>query len=240
MDRAIHANNMETKYSSDVYQKLNQNGNFGRIPKSLRTKIDQLYGAEGGAQGCITPIAHEISILMPQVIAKVRNENDDVVWKEKTIAKLNAEAASELNQGSFPMTSFTFNHAGISPSVDMRDPAHYKFSSPGTVLWEVADWMNFPQSASEVEKIWQDTYFLGFDERAEIWAYRITREDLSKNHTTLEEFLKLTYEAIASDPQFQQLLRDNHTVLKLFESVNSSLADRVKQPKQLRDLIDLL
>src|ERR1700723_2056805 len=213
MDRAIHGNNMETTYSTDVYQKLNQNGNFGRIPKSLRTKITQLYGAEGEARGCITPIAHKISILMPPVIAKIRNENDDVAWEENAVTKLNAEAASELSQGSFSMAKFTISHTGFSPSVDVRDPAHFKFASPGEVTWEVADWMGFPQSASDVEKIWRGTYYLGFDEKVHTWNYRITLEDLLKNHISLRQFLEPTYQVIAGDPQFQQLLRDNRSAL---------------------------
>ena len=239
MDVAIHVNNMETTYSSDIYQKLIRNGNFGRIPKSLRSDIIQLYKVEGEARGSIIPIAHKISVLMPPEIAKIRNENDDGIWKEKAVAKLNTEAAAELSQGSFSMASFTVSHAGISPSIDMRDPTHLKFASPGTVTWEIADWMGFPGSASDVERIWRDTYYLGFDEKAETWNYRITRDDLNKNHITLEEFLKPAYQAIANDPQFQQLLNDNRTALVLFEKVKSSLADRVEQPKQLKDLIDL-
>src|SRR2546422_11560010 len=65
--------------------------------------------------------SHKISVLMPQEIAKIRTESDDRTWKEKTIAQLNAEAEATLGQGSFPMASFTFNHTGISPSLDVRD-----------------------------------------------------------------------------------------------------------------------
>jgi hypothetical protein len=40
-----------------------------------------------------------------------------------------------------------------------------------------------------------------------------------------------------NDPDFQELLRDNRTALGLLAQVETSLADRVRQPKQLMDLI---
>jgi hypothetical protein len=136
------------------------------------------------------------------------------------------------------MASFAFNHTGISPSLDVRDKAHIKIASPGTVTWLVADWMEFPKSASRVADIWRETYYLGFDEKKESWNYRITHEDLTRSHITLEEFLKPTHQALASDSEFQQLLRSNQTAQDLFEKVKSSLADRVEQPKHLMDLVD--
>lgn len=239
MEVAIHSNSMGTNYSSDVFETLTRNGSLGRIPKSLRAKIIGLYRAEGKARGLVIPIAHRISILMPREVTKVRTEADDKMWKEKAIVQLNAEAASGLSQGSFPMASFTFNHSGISPSLDLRDKAHVKIASPGTVTWLVGDWMEFPKSASQVADIWRNTFYLGFDEKIERWDYRITHEDLTKNHITLEEFLKPTYKALASDTEFQQLLRSNQIASNLFDEVKSSLAGRVDQPKHLMDLFDL-
>jgi hypothetical protein len=238
MDGAIHSNNIETNYSSEVFERLTRNGSLGRIPKSIRAAITRLYSIEGEARVHVIPIAHKISVLIPQEIAKVRTESDDKIWNEKTVAQLNAEAASDLNQGSFPMASFTFNHTGIGPSLDIRDKAHIKIASPGTVTWLVSDWIDFPESASQVSGIWRNTYYLGFDEKNETWKYRITHEDLSRTHLTLEEFLKPTYQMLASDPEFQELLRSNQIARDLVEQVKSSLAERVQQPKHLRDLID--
>jgi hypothetical protein len=238
MDVAIHSNTMGTIYSSDVYQSLTRNGSLGRIPKSLRTKIMRLYDAEGDARSHIIPIAHKISVFMPQQIARIRTESDDKTWQEKTVAQLNVEAAGGLSQGSFPLASFTFNHSGISPSLDVRDIAHIKIASPGTVTWLVGDWMEFPKSASQIGDVRRTTYYLGFDEKTESWNYRITHEDLIKSRMTLEEFLKPTYQVLASDPEFQQLLSGDKTARGLIEVVKSSLADRIQQPKHLMDLVD--
>lgn len=238
MDSAIRSNNMETNYSSDVYQSITKNGDLGRIPKPLRSEITRLYEVEEEARGHVIPVAHKISVLMPDQITKIRTETDDKTWKEKTVADMNMDMASDLNKGSFPMTSFTFNHTGISPSLDIRDKAHPKIASPATVLWEVADWMEFPKTASQVAGIWRTNSFLSFDERNENWYYRITHDDLTRNHTTLEEFLTPTYQVLIRDADFQQLLRSNQTALELLETVELSLADRVKQPKQLIDLTD--
>lgn len=99
--------------------------------------------------------------------------------------------------------------------------------------------MDFPKSATQVAGVWRNTTYLGFDERNESWNYRITQEDLTRSHLTLEEFLKPTYQMLANDPEFQQLLSSNQAALGLCEEVKSSLADRVNQPKHLRDLIDI-
>ena len=238
MDLAVHANNRETIYSSDVYQKLTLNGNLGRIPKSLRKEIIQLYAVEGEARSYVTPLSHKISILMPPEIARIRNESDDETWKEKAVAELNSEATNDLNRGSFSIASFTINHSGISPSIDVRNPAHLKFASPGTVTWLLPDWMDFPKSATDVAGSWRSTYYLGFDEKVESWNYRITQEDLTKNHTTLEEFLRPTYQVLAKDPDFQNLVRDSQSARELVDGLKLSLADRVEQPKHLADLID--
>jgi hypothetical protein len=237
MDTAIRANNMQTNYSSDVFQSLRQNGNLGRIPKSLRQKIVQLYEAEGEARGRILPVAHKISVMIPGDIRKIRSEADDKAWSEKTVAQLNAE--SDLATGSFPLASFSFKHTAIGPSLDLRDKTHPRIASPGTVTWLVSDWMSFPASASRVAtEAWPDKWFLGFDEKDESWCYRVTHDDLTKSSLTLEKFLAPTYQRLASDLDFQQLLRSNQIALSLIDDVRASLAERVRQPKQLSDLID--
>jgi hypothetical protein len=238
MDTAIHANNLQTNYSSEAYQTLTRNGNLGRIPQSLRKEIIRLNEAEGEASSHLIPIAHKISVLMPDEIAKVRKETDDKIWTEKMVSQLNAEAKAELDKGSFPMMSFTFNHTGIGPALDLRDKAHPTIAAPGTTTWLVNDWMTFPKSASEIARAWPNTYYLGFDEKNESWYYRITHEDLSKNHVTLEEFLMPIYQVLAGDSDFQQLLHSSQAARGLLEEVKPSLADRVQQPKHLMDLID--
>jgi hypothetical protein len=238
MDIAIHSNNIGTNYSSDVYQTITKNGNLGRIPKPLRSEIIRLYEAEGEARSHILPVAHKISVLVPEQIAKIRTESDDKAWKEKTVAQLNADMASELSQGSFPMASFSFNHTGIGPSVDVRDPAHLKIASPAAITWLVEDWIEFPKDVSHIADIWQNTVYLDFDERSESWYYCLTQDDLTRKHTTLQEFLAPTYQILEKDSDFQQLLLSNETGRELLGKVESSLADRVRQPKQLADLIE--
>ena len=237
MDSAIRANNMATGYSSDVYQSITKNGNLRRIPKPLRSEIIQLYEAEAEARSHVIPVAHKISVLMPDRIAKIRNESDDNIWKDKMVAQLNAEMASDLGQGSFPMASFSFNHTGVGPSIDVRDPAHLKIAGPASITWLVSDWMEFPKNVSHITEIWRNTVYLDFDERSESWYYRITHDDLARSRTTLEEFLTPTYQLLAKDSDFQKLVLNNQTAIGLLERVELSLADRVKQPKQLTDLM---
>lgn len=145
VDLAIHANNMGTNYSSEVYQRLTRNGSLGRIPKPIREKIIRLYDVAGEARGRIIPIAHKISVLMPQEIVKVRTKSDDKTWTEKTVVQLNADAASGLNQGSFPMAAFTFNHTGISLLLICGTKRILKSQVPEQSLgWSPTGWI-FPR-----------------------------------------------------------------------------------------------
>jgi hypothetical protein len=66
-------------------------------------------------------------------------------------------------------------------------------------------------------------------------ASRVATEDWP-----LEKFLRPTYQRLAIDPDFQQLLRSNQSALHLIDDVKASLAERVRQPKQISDLIDTL
>ncbi len=83
MDGAIHSENMETGYSTDVYQRLTSDGRLRRIPKQLRDKIVQLYTVQGEATGDVLPIAHKISVLVAPEIAKIRDQKDDDAWTRR-------------------------------------------------------------------------------------------------------------------------------------------------------------
>jgi hypothetical protein len=238
MELCLQANNLEQGYSSNTLDALTSNGNLLRIPKSLRTQITTLYQEAGQAHSHILPIAHKISVMMPQEVRRIRTETDHKTWIDNTLSQLNA--ASDLNTGSFPLMSFTFNHAARSPALDNRDPKHPRIGNPGIVSWQVNDWMKFPQSASDLVKSWPSTWSLGFDERDESWYYLITRDDLSRNNMSLEQFLKPVYEKLSGDPDFQEMLKSDRTALDMLNQVKQQIAERVEQPKHLIDLFDFL
>jgi len=236
IELSIQANNTDQEFSSQTFELLTQNGNLTRIPKPLREKITQLYQKAGEARSHVTPIAHKVSILIPPEIKKIRTEVENKTWTEKALVQLNAE--NDLSTGSFPYVSFSLKHAARTPAIDLRDRQHPRLGNPGIVSWQVKDWARFPQSASDVTNIWPTTWFLGFDERNENWYYLITRDDLTRNHMELKDFLEPTYDTLSKDPEFQQLLQTNKSALDLLEQVKPLVADRVQQPKHLMDLID--
>lgn len=232
MDSSLEdVNNFQPGFSSQAFDALTRNGNLGRIPKSLREKIIALCQKAGEAQGHVIPVAHKISVLMPSAIQKIRTEADNKAWVEKALAQLNAE--SGLSSGSFPMASFSFRHAARSPALDLRDPQHPRIANPGIISWQVNDWMKFPQSAIDVAAIWQNTWFLGFDERNENWYYLVTHDDLARSHVELRDFLQPAYDRLAGDPDFQQLVQSDKAALDLLRQVRPLLADRVAHPKQI-------
>jgi len=234
MRGSLNAANVAPYFSSQAFDNLKQSGNLGRIPKSLRQRIIDFYQLAGDVRGHILPVAHKVSVVMPPAIERIRTEADHKTWVAKTVAQLNSN--SDLNTGSFPLVSFTFQHAAKGPSVDVRDVNHPKIAAPGIITWQVNDWIKFPQSASEVSAIWKDAWSLGFDERDEHWYYIITKDDLRRNGFSLQSFLEPIFEQLSADSEFAQLVRDDKSVFDKLDQLEPLIAERVARPKQLADL----
>lgn len=234
MRQSLNAANVAPYFSSQAFDSLKQSGNLGRIPQPLQEKIVDLYLAAGKVRGHILPVAHEISVLMPPAIEKIRTEADHKTWIDKTLIHLNAN--SDSNSGSFPLTSFTFQHAGVSPMVDVRDLSHLKIAAPGIITWQVNDWIKFPLSATDVAALWPDTCSLDFDQNDEQWYYIITKDDLTRNKLNLQGFLKPIFDQLVADPEFKRLVEDDKFAFDQLDQVEPLIARRVAQPKQLTDL----
>ena len=234
MRASLNAANVSPYFSSQNFDNLKQSGNIGRIPQSLRQRIIDLYQLAGEVRGHILPVAHKVSVAMPPAIERIRTEADHKTWVEKTVAELNSN--SDLNSGSFPLVSFTFQHAAVGPSIDVRDVNHLKIAAPGIITWQVDDWIKFPKSASDVSAIWMDSWSLGFDERDEHWYYIITKDDLRRNGFSLQSFLEPAFDQLNADPEFAQLVRDDKSVFDSLDQLEPLIAERVARPKQLADL----
>jgi hypothetical protein len=232
MDNAIRANNLASNYSSANFETMTKNGNLLRIPKSLRAKISRLYRLCSEQHSHILPLTMRIAWMMPPEIRVIREQADDTDWAAKAVMELNSQIKTPAQVYGI---SFTMSHTGRGPAIRTAD-SH--ISSPGTIDWEINDWMRFPQSATDINSSWTNTWFLGFNSRSESWDNRITRDDLSKAHKSLEAFLQPTYNNLSDDHEFQELLRNNNEAIALMQEVKVLISDRMSQPKHIFDLID--
>ena len=96
---------------------------------------------------------------------------------------------------------------------------------------------DIPKSVSDIEKVWKQDSYLEFHPKLERWFYRITGEDLARNHLSLKEFLQPLYVKLSDDSDFQQLASHEKEALELTKDLKQKLAERVDTPKKLRDLI---
>jgi hypothetical protein len=237
VQQSLPWNSLDKEIPSNVFDNLNRSGKALRIPKSLRLKLQQVYSKSLAARAHVSPLTRKIEILVPDYIRGIRTERDDKVWSAKTVEQLNRQMDLRGLGGVY--FQLQFSHSGHSIAIDRRDPAHPRVAQPASLTWEINDWISFPHSAVELERGWPDQpAYLEFDPRNETWMYRITREDLTRKHLGLQQFLQPIYVKLAADPDFQLLVSIENEVLKPLKDVNQMLAERVDQPKRLRDLVD--
>jgi hypothetical protein len=221
---------------STIYTALKDSGKIERLPRSVRTRIDRFYADSGELKSLSFPVLIKIERTVPAYVEKIRSQADDQNWKERTIAQLNRDTNFQA-LGS-PYARFTMNHSGHSLELDVRDPKALHISGPAAVTWQIHDWLDFPKSAAEIGRSWTDQMFLEFDPKLETWQYRITQEDLKRNHISLQDFLQPIYLEMQNDPDFEQISTKNANVIKMLQDMKSELAGRIHDPKRISDFWD--
>jgi hypothetical protein len=235
MERCLQSNVLEQGFTSQTYASLQKTGKLSRVPKSLRDDLQEVYSKGGESWGHLFPVLHRVEILVPERIRQIRSADDDTAWTQKTVEQLNREIDLRGLGGVY--ARFQFQHTGHSFAIDQRDPAHPRVSQPAAVTWDTNDWLNYPKSVDDIEKVWKQDAYLEFHPKLEYWFYRITGEDLERNHLSLREFLQPTYLKLSEEPDFQQLSSREKEALELTKNLKQKLAERVETPKKLRDLI---
>lgn len=172
---------------------------------------------------------------MSSRIVRLRTEKVDRAWQQKTVQTL--QELSRSQRGIADSFSFTMRHEGRSRAVDLRNPRQPEVSAPGGPAFVVRDWVSYPQSIKLIEELWTDLDYLYFNDRQDAWYYQITREDLARQKTTLVDFLAPIHKFLKESPDFRLLL-DLRPSLRLdIVSAKEEVADRIRDPKQLRDLM---
>jgi hypothetical protein len=235
MEGSVRGNSMTNFFSGNSLGALKQSGDFYRMPKSLQREISKLYDNEGALEGNVAPIVELVQRQLSEKIEAIRSEKSDREWAQEAAYRIRAEDLNKPGVSTF--SSSTFTHAARGRGIDVRDPNHPVVSSPGGPTWEINDWLSYPESLKTVDAMWSDNDFLYFDDR-DMWYYRITRYDLQQQHTTLEEFLKPTHEVLLNDVHFKNIQNQQPELLKRLALLKAKIADRMNEPKRLKDLFD--
>lgn len=218
-------------FTSSTFDSLRQNGGVARIPAPLRSELERYYSSGGTVPIQAFWVSQRTEALIPSLTQTIRSEADDAAWVHKTVDSLNS-----ANPGKM-ILEFQFQHVGRSPALDTRDPAHPRIGMPGSVDWDIEDWLRFPQSAADVDRIWMDDQFLEFHPRYESWQWRITREDLKTRRLSLVDFLTPVHAQLKKDKSFKELLQAYADTLHQSDRLKVLLEDRIRHPKQLSDLV---
>jgi hypothetical protein len=235
MERCLESNVLEQTFTSQTYNALQKTGKLERIPKSLRDELQEVYAKDGESSSHLLPVLHRVEMMIPERVRQIRSADDDAAWTQKTVERLNRELDLRGMGGIY--ARFQFQHTGHSFVIDQRDHTHPRVDEPAGITWDANDWLKYPNSADDMEKMWKQDTYLEFHPKFNVWFYRITGEDLTRNHLSLKDFLQPTYLKLSGDQDFQQLASHEKDALELTKDLKQKLAQRVGTPKKLRDLI---
>ena len=236
IEEALEANSTEKPFVSKTLATIKRSGDYGRMPTHLQNTMQEAYTRAGSVQSDVFPVTEQIQRLISLRLAQLRTEEVDQIWRREATKKLQEEQA--LRPGISPMRMFTFTHAGRSPGLDVRNPNNPQIGSPGGPTWVINDWIGYPDSITAIESLFTENDFLYFDEVRDEWYYRLTREDLRRHGLDLRQFLEPLHAALLDNTHFQSLLKNEPQTLTLVRAAKEELADRVRDPKRIRDLID--
>ena len=236
VEGTLNANSVTQPFTSTSLASLKQSGDFYRMPKSLQREVSSFYDDSGQLQGNVAAVIEMSERQLSTRIEAIRTEASDHQWSQEVTYRIRAE---ELQKpGTSAIRSFTYTHTFRGRAMDVRDPNNPIISGPGGPIWEINDWLTYPESVEKVGAIWTDDDYLYFDESRDLWYYRITRYDLQQQHATLKDFLEPVHQALQKDDNFKAIQSHQPELLKRLERLKATFADRMDNPKRLMDLLD--
>lgn len=218
---------------------LKQNGAIERIPGTLKERLFRASQEAGEIHNAAFNV-HEIVIReMSSRVMEVRTEKADREWLKKTGDSLREQSKSKKGKSDQFTLLEGATHEYVSQGYDLREPSNPVITAPGGPVFVIRDWLGYPESIKTIEQLWKTNDYLYFHStKSDSWYYRLTREDLSRLDTTLEQFLKPVYEVLAQNPSFNRLLTERQKLLSEISEIKDEVTDRVRDPKQMRDLLD--
>lgn len=240
VENSITAIDIQQLPPDKALKELLKTGAIERIPGTLKGRLVKVF-QESTATHMAALAVHEIVVRETSSrIMEIRTEEADRAWLQKTSDALREMSKSMSKKGISDIVTLAkgVTHDSISQTIDMRDPNNPVISGPGGPFFVIRDWLGYPESIKTIENLWQKNDYLYFNARHdESWYYRLTREDLNRIDSTLELFLKPVYEILKQNSDFKILLTDRLSLLSEISAIKDALTDRVRDPKQMRDLL---
>ena len=172
---------------------------------------------------------------MSSRIMEIKTEEVDKAWFEKTSQVIRVAPTSKQKGISDRVTlAAGVTHDSISQLFDRN----FVPVAPGGPVFTIRDWLGYPESIKTIEGLWKEVDYLHFIPNRAPWYYKLTREDLKRIDTNLERLLKPIHETLGGSSALKALL-NRHTLLTEIAAVKHVLKDRIDDPKQFRDLLDL-
>ena len=225
----------------NALKELTKTGAIERIPHSLKIRLVKVFGEATGTHMAALAVKEIVIREMSSRIMGIRTEEADRAWFEKTGGIL--REMSEANSKKGISDRFTMGegitHEWVGQMIDMRDPKKPVIAGPGGPMFVIRDWLTYPEIVKTIDVLWKETDFLYFNQTRYDWYYRLTRGDLKLIDTSLEQFLKPVNDVLQENPDFKMLLTKRPTLLSEIAAMKDALTDRVRDPKQIWDLLDL-
>lgn len=235
VEEAVEALSAEKPSFMKALPELKRTGGFELVPRGLRERILRISEQSSKIDAAVQTVRELALREMSSRIVHLRTEEADRTWQQKAVRTL--REMSQSQKGIADSFRFTMRHEGRSRGVDLRNPRAPEVSTPGGPAFVVRDWVSYPESIKLIEQLWTDLDYLYFNDRQDAWYYQITRDDLARQKIALVDFLAPVHKILNENSDFKLLL-DARAALRLdIATAKLEIADRIRDPKQLRDLL---
>lgn len=235
VEEAIQAISAEKPPLVKALPELKRTGALELVPNHIRGRVVKVFEEASTIHSTVHAVRELALREISSRITQIRTEQVDRIWQQKAVSILRDMSSSK--KGVADSVSFTMRHEGRSRAVDVRNPGRPVITGPGGPAFVVRDWLTYPASVSTIEELWTDLDYLYFNERIDAWYYQLTREDLKRLNTSLTEFLKPVYQILRLNSEFTALITARPALLSEIADIKVVLTDRVRDPKQFRDLV---
>ncbi len=237
VESSIQAANAQHPAFMKTLQDLRRSGALEQIPSDIKATLLRISQDVSEVQAAITAVRDLVLREMSARILQIRTKEQDEAWRNKAETILRAQSKSQKGFSDTVTLLSKMNHEARSRSMDLRNPNHPELAGPGGPTFVVRDWLTYPESIKTIEDLWTEVDYLYFNDQIDSWFYQITREDLEQQKVTLEDFLRPVFSTLSQNPDFQLLLKQRPVILAQVREVKADLEGRIRDPKQLGDLI---
>lgn len=237
VETSIKAVSLDGLPPDKALKELRQTGAIERVPGTLKTRLVNVFREAAETHMAALNVKEIVIREMSSRIMEIRTEEADRAWFQKTSGVLRAMPTSKKGISDRVTLVQGVTHDSRSQMIDMRDPSKPVISAPGGPFFIIRDWLGYPESIKTIEDLWKDVDYLYFNQTQDQWYYKLTREDLKRIDTPLEQLLKPVYETLRENPDFKILLTQRAILLSEISDLKFALTDRVRDPKQFRDLL---